>query len=83
MRSTRGLTRAMRAASAPHYTSAARVTAPRRSTERARYGVMPSIVAGVTATDTTRVARPKLNTMANRRNGGGSMYYVPREGWGQ
>ncbi len=30
-----------------------------------------------------RAAYPRVNTMANRRNGGTSMYYRQREGWGQ
>lgn len=39
---------------------------------------MGNPVAGITATDTQRVRRPKLNTNANRKHGGGSTNYRPK-----
>ena len=79
MRSTRGVTRAMRVTSKPHYTDAARVTAPAHSTERDRYGSR-ELPAGV-ATGTGRRAAgfTRMNTNTNLRNGGISSYYRSRE----
>jgi hypothetical protein len=75
MRSTRGRTRA----SKPHFTTAARVTAPRRSTETACYGDR-ELPAGVATGSGSRVPSGfKQNTNTRLKDGGISSYYRSRE----
>jgi len=83
MRSTRGKTRGSRIAATAHFTAQARVTQARKSTERARYGAADDTLSGIASDTRKRAEYPSLNTMANRKHGGPSMYYRMREGIGQ
>lgn len=74
MRSTRGKSRADK----PRVTATARVTAPRHSTETARYGDR-ELPAGVAVGSGKRGRSFIRNTNANRKNGGISCYYRSRE----
>ena len=71
-----------------HYTD--RTSVPVTSNSRERVAGMPTgdglnttLRRDMPTAPNKRASYPRINTMANRRNGGGSMYYRQREGYGQ
>lgn len=74
MRSTRGKSRA----SKPHFTSGARVTSPRHSTERSPYG-NHELPAGVATGSGTRHDFADRNSNSRLKDGGISSFYRSRE----
>ncbi len=73
-----------------HYTTTAHKSVPARSNSAVVVpgsptggGMNTALRRDLPDAPNLRAAYGKVSTMANRRNGGGSMYYRQREGWGQ